>query len=59
MVLMSMKQLCEHDLSTGIIGADRRYVMVIESLQPSDDATARATITQAVTTMFPAGRIGA
>ena len=40
-------------LSTGIIGADRRYVMVIESLQPSDDATARATITQAVKTMFP------
>jgi hypothetical protein len=46
-------------LSTGIIGADRRYVMVIESLQPSDDATARATITQAVKTMFPSGRIGA
>jgi hypothetical protein len=44
-------------LSTGIIGADRRYVMVIESLQPSDDATARATITQAVKTMFPSGRI--
>ena len=44
-------------LSTGIIGSDRRYVMVIESLQPSDDATARATITQAVTTMFPSGRI--
>ena len=42
-------------LSTGIIGADRRYVMVIESLQPSDDATARATITQAVKTMFPSG----
>jgi hypothetical protein len=46
-------------LSTGIIGADRRYVMVIESLQPSDDATARATITQAVKTMFPSGRIEA
>jgi hypothetical protein len=46
-------------LSTGIIGADRRYVMVIESLQPSDDATARDTITQAVKTMFPSGRIGA
>ncbi len=44
-------------LSTGIIGADRRYVMVIESLQPSDDATARATITQAVKTIFPGGRI--
>jgi hypothetical protein len=46
-------------LSTGVVGADRRYVMVIESLQPSDDATARATITQAVKTMFPSGRIGA
>jgi hypothetical protein len=44
-------------LSTGIIGPDRRYVMVIEALQPSDDATARATITQAVRTMFPSGRI--
>jgi hypothetical protein len=44
-------------LSTGIIGSDRRYVMVIESLQPSDDAIARATITQAVKTMFPSGRI--
>ena len=44
-------------LSTGIIGSDRRYVMVIESLQASDDATARATITQAVKTMFPSGRI--
>jgi hypothetical protein len=44
-------------LSTGIVGADRRYIMVIESLQPSDDATARATITQAVKTMFPSGRI--
>jgi hypothetical protein len=44
-------------LSTGVIGADRRYVMVIESLQASDDATARATITQAVKTIFPSGRI--
>ncbi|WP_390887982.1 serine hydrolase [Candidatus Mycobacterium wuenschmannii] len=44
-------------LSTGVIGADRRYVLVIESLQPSDDATARTTITQAVKTMFPGGRI--
>ncbi|OSC42354.1 hypothetical protein [Mycobacterium decipiens] len=44
-------------LSTGVIGPDRRYIMVIESLQPSDDATARATITQAVRTIFPTGRI--
>lgn len=44
-------------LSTGVIGPERRYIMVIESLQPADDATARATITQAVRTMFPNGRI--
>lgn len=44
-------------LSTGVVGADRRYVVVIESLQPSDDTTARATITQAVKTIFPGGRI--
>lgn len=44
-------------LSTGVIGSDKRYIMVIESLQPSDDATARDTITQAVKTMFPNGRI--
>lgn len=44
-------------LSTGVIGADRRYVMVIESLQNSDDRTARNTITAAVKTMFPTGRI--
>jgi hypothetical protein len=44
-------------LSTGIIGPDRRYVMVIGSDQPADAAEARATITQAVKTMFPAGRI--
>jgi hypothetical protein len=44
-------------LSTGVIGPDSRYVMVIESLQDSDDASARAAITQAVKTMFPHGRI--
>ncbi len=44
-------------LSTGVIGADRRYVMVIASLQNSDDRTARNTITGAVKTMFPTGRI--
>lgn len=44
-------------LSTGVIGAERRYVMVVQSLQPSDDATARDTITRAVRTMFPDGRI--
>ncbi|OBK12902.1 hypothetical protein [Mycobacterium asiaticum] len=44
-------------LSTGVIGADRRYIMVIESLQASDDATARETITRAVKTIFPSGRV--
>jgi hypothetical protein len=44
-------------LSSGVIGADRRYVMVIESLQDSDDRTARNTVTDAVKSMFPTGRI--
>ncbi|MCV7400500.1 hypothetical protein H7K24_10065 [Mycobacterium fragae] len=44
-------------LSTGVIGQDGRYVMVIESLQTSDDATARETITRAVKTMFPGGKV--
>jgi hypothetical protein len=44
-------------LSTGVIGPDRRFVMVIGSMQPADDDTARNTITQAVKTMFPGGRI--
>ena len=44
-------------LSTGVIGPERRYVMAIGSMQPADDATARKTITQAVKTMFPGGRI--
>jgi hypothetical protein len=46
-------------LSTGVVGPDHRYIVVVESLQSSDDATARETITQAVKTMFPNGRIGA
>ncbi|MBO0677222.1 hypothetical protein JRC04_07070 [Mycolicibacterium sp. S2-37] len=44
-------------LSTGVIGADRRYVMVIGSDQPVDAPEARETITQVVKTMFPGGRI--
>jgi hypothetical protein len=44
-------------LSTGVIGADRRYVMAIGAMQPADDVTARNTITQAVKTMFPGGWI--
>ncbi|MGE2814537.1 hypothetical protein ACQI5H_05235 [Mycobacterium heidelbergense] len=45
-------------LSTGVIGADHRYIMVVQSLQTSDDTTARDTITRAVKTIFPNGRIG-
>ena len=44
-------------VSTGVIGPDRRYVMAISALGPGDATAARATITQAVRTMFPAGRI--
>ena len=44
-------------VSTGVIGPDRRYVMAISSLEPDDAAAARATITQAVKTMFPGGKI--
>lgn len=44
-------------VSTGAIGSDRRFVMAIGSLDPTDDATARRNITQAVKTMFPGGRI--
>lgn len=44
-------------LSTGVVGPDRRYIVVIASLQPTDDATARETITAAIKQIFPAGRI--
>jgi hypothetical protein len=44
-------------LSTGVIGPDRRYVMAIGSMHAADDVTARNTITQAVKTMFPGGRV--
>jgi hypothetical protein len=44
-------------LSTGVIGSDHRYIMVVQSLQPSDDAAARDTITRAVKTIFPNGKI--
>ncbi|KUH99018.1 hypothetical protein [Mycobacterium sp. IS-3022] len=43
--------------STGAVGGDRRYVMAIASMQPTDDVTARNTITEAVKTIFPGGRI--
>ncbi|BBY66082.1 hypothetical protein [Mycolicibacterium helvum] len=44
-------------MTTGVIGADHRFVMAMAALQPVDDATARSTMTQAVKTMFPGGRI--
>jgi hypothetical protein len=44
-------------LSTGIIGSDRRYIMAIASDQPATADAARATITDAVKTMFPGGKI--
>ncbi len=44
-------------LSTGVIGSDRRYIVAVQSLQTTDDATARQTITDAVKTIFPNGRI--
>jgi hypothetical protein len=44
-------------LSTGIIGPEHRYVMAISSLDPTSAAAARETVTQAVKTMFPGGRI--
>jgi hypothetical protein len=44
-------------LSTGVIGPNRRYVMVIGSMQAASADTARRTITQSVKTMFPGGRI--
>ncbi|WP_460353926.1 serine hydrolase [Mycobacterium sp. ZZG] len=44
-------------LSTGVVGTDRRYIVVIGSMQPASDDVARQTITDAVKTMFPGGRI--
>ena len=44
-------------VSTGVIGPENRYVMAISSLDPTDAAAARETMTQAVKTMFPGGKI--
>ena len=44
-------------VSTGVIGPERRYVMAISSLEPDDAAAARETVTRAVRTMFPGGKI--
>ncbi|MDO3399038.1 serine hydrolase [Mycolicibacterium neoaurum] len=42
-------------VSTGIVGADRRYVLAISSLDPNGAAGARDTMTRAVRTLFPSG----
>jgi len=44
-------------VSSGTIGPDHRYVMVISSLDPTSEAAARENITRAVKTVFPEGRI--
>ena len=44
-------------LSTGVVGPDRRYVIAVASMQPVDEASARNTVTQALKTVFPGGRI--
>lgn len=44
-------------MSTGVIGADQRYVIAMGSMQPVDEVTARNTMTQIIKTMFPGGRI--
>jgi hypothetical protein len=44
-------------MSTGVIGADQRYVIAMGSMQPVDEITARNTMTQIIKTMFPGGRI--
>jgi hypothetical protein len=44
-------------LSTGVVGPNRRFVMAISSMQATNDATARQTITNAVKTIFPGGKI--
>ena len=44
-------------VSTGVIGADRRYVMAMGSLDPTGAAAARDRMTQFVKTMFPGGKI--
>ncbi|KRE32002.1 hypothetical protein ASG82_03355 [Mycobacterium sp. Soil538] len=44
-------------VTTGVIGADHRYVMAIGSLDPTSDAAAREDLTRFVKTMFPGGKI--
>lgn len=44
-------------VSTGVVGADRRYVVALSLLDPSGEAAARQNMTRAVETMFPGGSI--
>lgn len=44
-------------LTTGLIGADHRYVIALASMQPVDEAKARNTVTRTLKTIFPEGRI--
>ena len=44
-------------VTTGVIGADHRYVMAIGSLDPTSEAAAREHLTEFVKTMFPGGKI--
>ncbi|OBB07498.1 hypothetical protein A5662_09525 [Mycobacteriaceae bacterium 1482268.1] len=55
--LWDAESLWVHAAGHHAVDADRRYVMAIGSDQPTSDGGARATITQAVKTMFPGGRI--
>ena len=44
-------------VTTGVIGADHRYVMAAGSLDPTSEAAAREDLTRFVKTMFPGGTI--
>ncbi|MET0896705.1 MAG: hypothetical protein ABWY45_02215 [Mycobacterium sp.] len=44
-------------LSTGVVGPNRRFIMVIYALQPTGSTAARTAITEAVKTTFPGGSI--
>jgi len=44
-------------LSTGVVGKERQYVIAVASMQPVDEAAARNTVTQALKTVFPGGRV--
>lgn len=43
------------NVSTGVVGTTRRYVIAIASLHPTDEKDARQTLTDTIATMFPGG----